>query len=361
MTSGVSSSAGPYRVMVVDDSAVIRGLVARALEVDADIKVVASVADGQMAVNSLAKSDAEVVVLDIEMPVMNGLEALPKLLAINPHVKIIVSSTLTLENAEVSFRALELGAADYIPKPDTKKLHAAVDFKRELTSKVKVYGALARSLMSGGGSRGGSQPKQATAARPVPAARPEIIAIGSSTGGPQALFSVLASLKDVPVPIVITQHMPPRFTTILAQHITSQAGVPCTEARSGDKLEAGKAFLAPGDYHMTFEGVPGSVRVVLNQEAPENFCRPAVDPMLRSLAAIYGKRVVVAILTGMGNDGMKGAQSIADAGGTIVAQDEATSIVWGMPAAVAKAGLADAIMSLNTIGPWLREQVMQVH
>lgn len=358
----------PFRVMVVDDSTVIRGLVTRVLEGDAQIKVIASVADGQMAVNTLAKQPVEVIVLDIEMPVMNGIEAIPKLLEVNPNVKIIMSSTLTLNNAEISLKALELGAADYIPKPtSTKEMQGADEFKRDLTEKVKVLGALSRGLMARAANRpaathltsGSLALKPASDSEPLklrdsPIIRPDVIAIGSSTGGPQALFEVMKHLKNLPQPIVITQHMPPTFTTILAQHISTQAGVPCTEAKDGQRLEPGKAIVAPGDYHLTFTGLGSDARVVLNQNPPENFCRPAVDPMLRSLAAVYGKRVLTVILTGMGSDGAKGAEAIVALGGGIAAQDEATSVVWGMPAAVAKAGLCNAVLPLNDIGPWIR-------
>jgi len=308
--------------------------------------------------------------------VMNGIEAIPKLLAISPNVKIIMSSTLTLNNAEISLKALQLGAADYIPKPtSTREMQGADQFKHELTEKVRALGMLARRRLGAAVAQPAGIMATANAAvaaklvpvrsdeviklRDAPILRPDIIAIGSSTGGPQALFEVMKNLKDLPQPIVITQHMPPTFTTILAQHITNQAGVPCAEAKDGQKLEAGKAIVAPGDYHMAFTGLGAEARVSLNQNPPENFCRPAVDPMLRSLAAVYGKRVLTVILTGMGSDGAKGAEAIAALGGTVAAQDEATSVVWGMPAAVAKAGLCNVVLPLNEIGPWIRAQALK--
>jgi len=378
-------SVEPFRVMVVDDSTVIRGLVTRVLEVDPQIKVVASVADGQMAVNALARNDADVIVLDIEMPVMNGLEAIPKLLAVKPNVKIVMSSTLTLHNAEISLQALELGAHDYVPKPtSTKEMQGADEFKRELTEKVKTLGALTRrhshvadAVHPVQVARPANNDAAVAAPRPAYVApvhtpshepitlrnaaifRPDIIAIGSSTGGPQALFQVLKHLKDLPIPIVITQHMPPTFTTILAQHISTQTGLPCSEAKNGQHLEAGKAILAPGDYHMEFAGTPQDLRVVLNQNPPENFCRPAVDPMLRSLTQVYGKRLLTCILTGMGSDGAEGSKLVVANNGAVVAQDEATSVVWGMPAAVAKAGICSAVLPLDKIGLWLREQALK--
>lgn len=389
--------------MIVDDSAVVRGLLSKALESDPQLQVVASVGDGQHAVNMLQKLPTiEAIVLDIEMPVMDGLTAIPKLLAVNPHVKIIMASTLTERNAEVSLQALELGAADYIPKPSsTKDATASENFNRELVDKVKTLGALARRAMVHGGSvlHASSLSSEATTVRPsagraktpssaqvlspadapqrhrdvaepkqpplhlsegpielrhTPVLTPEIIAIGSSTGGPQALFEVVKSLKGLPQPILLTQHMPSTFTTILAQHITGQCGIPAAEAVDGQKLQPGQIYVAPGDFHMLITGAPGDARVSLSQAPPENFCRPAVDPMLRSVAAVYGRKALVAILTGMGADGARGAQVVVDAGGAVIAQDEATSVVWGMPAAVAKLGICHAVLPLNDIGPWLR-------
>lgn len=353
----------PFHVMVVDDSTVIRGLVTRALEGDPHIKVISSVADGQMAVNALARHPVDVIVLDVEMPVMDGIEAIPKLLAVNPNVKIIMSSTLTVHNAEISLKAMALGAHDYVAKPtSTKEMAGADEFKRELVEKIKELGAQARYHAVGRTPTKAVEARATTindgpiTFRTTPIARPDVIAIGSSTGGPQALFAVMKELKGLRQPIVITQHMPATFTTILAQHISTQAGVPCEEAKDGVKLEGGKAYLAPGDFHMTFTGNSGDMRISLNKNPPENFCRPAVDPMLRSLAPIVGKRLLVAILTGMGSDGAAGAKNVVDAGGTVVAQDEASSVVWGMPAAVAKAGLCHALVPLNDMGQWLRQQ-----
>lgn len=396
--------------MVVDDSAVVRGLVSKALQADAQLNVIASVGDGLHAVNMLQKQPSvDVIVLDIEMPVMDGIAAIPKLLDVNPHVKIIMSSTLTMRNAEISLQALELGAADYISKPSSAKdMEATDNFNRELIEKVKTLGALARRAKQHGGSvlhQPVDKPAAADKAtvhtispspavarqKPAPAhvilahndtaalrepppsatsplvlnsgpielrhtplMTPEIIAIGSSTGGPQALFEVIKSLKGLPQPIVLTQHMPATFTTILAQHITTQCHVPATEAVDGEKLLPGHIYIAPGDYHLTVTGMPGDAHVSLNQNPPENFCRPAVDPMLRSVAAVYGRRALVAILTGMGADGARGAQVVVDAGGAVIAQDEATSVVWGMPAAAAKLGLCHAVLPLGEIGPWLR-------
>jgi two-component system chemotaxis response regulator CheB len=194
--------------------------------------------------------------------------------------------------------------------------------------------------------------------RPMPAVLPvpDIIAIGSSTGGPQALFEVLSHLKGgIRQPILITQHMPATFTTILAEHITRQCGIPCSEAKDGEALVGGRIYLAPGDFHMVLATKGTGTVLSVNKEPPENFCRPAVDPMMRSIAKIFGKRALAIILTGMGQDGMRGCTELVAAGGLTIAQDEASSVVWGMPGAVATAGLCSAVMPLREIGPFIRK------
>lgn len=370
---GAASNSDPFRVMVVDDSAVIRGLLTRALEGDSDIRVVASVGDGQMAINSLQRNSIDVIVLDIEMPVMDGITAIPKLLAVAPQVKIIMASTLTLRGADISMRAMQLGAADYIPKPtSTREISGADNFKRELVSKVKALAPAARRagsrqrgevrpLPPAPGSPGSLfRPKAEPVAptlRPVAnPVRPDIIAIGSSTGGPQALFEVLGHLKNgVTQPILITQHMPATFTTILAEHITRQCGITCTEAKDGEAIENNRAYVAPGDFHMLVNSRGSGLTVQLTKDPPENFCRPAVDPMMRSIVKAYNRKVLAVILTGMGQDGLKGCQEVVAVGGVVIGQDEASSVVWGMPGAVANAGLCSAILPLKEIGPHIRK------
>ncbi|MDR3440766.1 chemotaxis response regulator protein-glutamate methylesterase [Telmatospirillum sp.] len=368
------SSADPFRVMVVDDSAVVRGLITRMLEEDTGFSVVASVGNGQMAVSALDRHDVEVVILDIEMPVMDGLTALPKLLKIDPELQVIMASTLTLKNADVSLRALEAGAADYIPKPtSSREISGGQDFKHELIGKVRALG-MARRRMSRRGPRPGvsvstSTPVPAAARvpaplyphsgpltlRPVPTEAPDVIAIGSSTGGPQALFSVLGAIKvgSLRQPILITQHMPPTFTTILAEHISRISGWAAAEGKDGEIIQGNRIYIAPGDFHMVVE-TRGTDKVIrLNKNPPENFCRPSVDPMLRSIASAWGRRVLTVILTGMGSDGLKGGQVVVGAGGTVIAQDEASSVVWGMPGAVATAGICSAVLPLPEVSQYI--------
>ena len=359
--------------MVVDDSAVVRGLLARKLEGDPAISVVASVPDGATAIRRVGTEDVDVVVLDIEMPVMDGLTALPQIIKAHPGVQVIVASTLTRRNAEISLKALAAGAADYIAKPTSKSdLHSADEFSRSLVEKVKALGAAGRDR--------GASPKPATSRapvtrtapakvatetaitlRPAPSFVPRAIAIGSSTGGPQALHTLFDALpSSIRVPVFMVQHMPAAFTSLLAEHLCRSSTIPCAEAQDGQTVVAGQAYLAPGDYHMEVaEGSDSGVVIKLNQGPQENFCRPAVDPMLRSLVKVYGGRLLVVILTGMGSDGMRGAEAVVGAGGAVIAQDEASSVVWGMPGAVTNAGLCSAVLPINEIAPYLRGFLMR--
>lgn len=385
-TAHTSTNGSPIRVMVVDDSAVIRGLITRMLEADPDVSVTASVGNGQLAVNQLTRHPGviDVVILDIEMPVMDGLTALPLLLKADPNIKVIMASTLTKRNAEISLKALSAGATEYVPKPSAaRELSGENEFKRELLDKVKNLGIIHRHATgqpitarppavarpaapraTPGAAPAGASPRAAAGApqgwkinrsgeislRKAGVTKPDILAIGSSTGGPQALFEFLKGLpKTVNLPVIITQHMPATFTSILAEHITRMTGWPCSEAKDGDVIEVGKVLLAPGDFHMIVTQKGPQRIVTLSQDPPENFCRPAVDPMLRSVAKVYGGRVITVILTGMGNDGAKGAQDIVNAGGTVIAQDEKTSVVWGMPGAAASSGVCSAVLPISEL------------
>ena len=352
--------------MVVDDSTVIRGLMARWLESDPAVEVVASVNDGGQALNSVKRARPEVVLLDIEMPGIDGMTLLPKLLELEPTLPVIMVSTLTSRNADISLRALAMGAADYIPKPTSREeLHGDKDFRRELVAKVKALGAARRGQAGAPISRKGpesgvSAPQAAVLGgdgativlRKPGLLPPQGVAIGSSTGGPQALLKLFGQLKrSLALPIFITQHMPPMFTTFLAEQIERVSGVPSAEAADGEKVARDHVYVAPGDYHLTVEVENGDKYIRLNRDAPENFCRPAVDPMLRSLAMAYDGHILSVILTGMGSDGLNGGEVLVKAGGTIIAQDEASSVVWGMPGAVATGGLCNAVLPLDDIGP----------
>jgi two-component system, chemotaxis family, protein-glutamate methylesterase/glutaminase len=330
------------RVMVCDDSVAIRGAIARMLEADPDVRVVARVANGQLAIDELKRTPVDVLVLDIEMPVMDGMTALPLLLRAEPGLKVIMASTLTTRGADIALRALRLGAADYIPKPSA--VNGDDTFRRELLEKVKGLARLRRRV---------ALPARETVRlhlRPSAMIPPRLLAVGSSTGGPQALFTLVQGLgKTLNVPVVLTQHMPATFTPILAEHIAKLGGMPCAEAKDGESLQTGRIYLAPGNHHLLVNGTRGTLTARLSSDPPENFCRPSVDPMLRSAAAACDGRVLVAMLTGMGQDGLAGTRCVIDTGGSAVAQDEATSVVWGMPGAVAQAGLCHAVLPLPRI------------
>lgn len=344
------------RVMICDDSAVIRTAIARILEADPAITVAVRVGNGQAALNALKLHDIDVVVLDVEMPVMDGLTALPLLLQADPGLRIVMASTLTTRGADIAMRALRLGAADYVPKPTAGEISTGHGFAPELIAKVK---GLARQ-------RGRAQarlsvdlpllptlaPTRGLALRPPPRQAPILVAIGSSTGGPNALFTLVHGLSQrLPVPVVITQHMPPSFIPILADHIAKCGELPCTQAQDGAQLIPGRILIAPGDRHLLIRSDAKGLFASLSDAPPENFCRPAVDPMLRSACAATDGQVLAVILTGMGQDGMAGTKAIIDHGGAALAQDEATSVVWGMPGAVARAGLAHAVLPISQIAP----------
>jgi two-component system, chemotaxis family, protein-glutamate methylesterase/glutaminase len=367
-----AAAGAPARVMICDDSATIRGAISRMLEADPGIQVVSKVSNGRMAIEELKRTKVDVLVLDIEMPVLDGMTALPLLLQTDPGLKVIMASTLTTRGADIAMRALRMGAADYVPKPSTIGATSDERFKSEIISKVKGLARLRnRATLP-------VRPAASCMTRPAPMLPPKLLAIGSSTGGPQALFTLIQALgRSVNVPIVLTQHMPATFTPILAEHITRLGGLPCAEAKDGEALLPGQIYLAPGDKHLIIErdGTPAGGRLVgqpngqrapmggavararLSSDPPENFCRPAVDPMLRSAAGACDGRVLVTMLTGMGHDGLAGTRRVVEAGGAAIAQDEATSVVWGMPGAIAQAGLCHAVLPLPRIAQKLLEML----
>jgi two-component system chemotaxis response regulator CheB len=360
------------RVMVVDDSAIARGIVTRTLSEAPDISVVASVPNGLMALKTLGSHDIDVVVLDIEMPELDGLSALPRMLELYPQLKVIMVSAASQKDADISLKTMAMGAADYVEKPKAG-LGGAEAFYDELVRKVRLHGGAATPAAPSKRAAGPAKPaKPQSAAAPQAAApvvaslsnnrrketfpRPEVIAIGSSTGGPQALAEVLKDLPpSVSQPILVTQHMPATFTALLAQHMTRYAGRLAAEARDGERIEPGRIYIAPGGKHLVAEqGAAGGILIRLDDGPPENSCKPAVDPMLRSLARIYGDRLLTIILTGMGCDGLKGCEAVVNAGGRVMAQDRETSVVWGMPGAVAQAGLCRDVLPLRQIGSALK-------
>lgn len=350
------AQAGTIRVMVVDDSAIVRGLIVRMLEAAPEVQVAARASNGAAALAELDRVAVDVVILDIEMPVMDGMTALPLMLAKQPHLKIVVASTLSQRNARISLEALQRGAADYVPKPEAGSLVNAAEFQRDLIARVRALSGAAASRAASPASAPASPPPLAAVVRPRPAGvKPGVIAIGGSTGAPPVLLDLFAGLKGaVQQPILVTQHMPATFTALFAEQIERAGGRPSAEARDGEPILPGRVYVAPGGWHMMV-GRSGATPVIrLNQEPPVHYCRPAVDPMLRSAAEVYGPRVLAVILTGMGSDGAEGCRAVADAGGRFIAQDEATSAVWGMPGAAARTGLAEAVLPKAQMASWIR-------
>ena len=340
----------PITVLVVDDSAVVRGLIIAELEKGGDIRVVGRASNGQIAIAEAERLKPDVVVLDLEMPVMDGMTALPGLIKAHPDVRIVVASTLSQRNARISLEALQAGAHDYVPKPGAGSLVAAEAFHSELGLKVRALGRARRPSTP---RPAGLPPRTPPAGRAAPSA----LAIGGSTGAPPVLLTLFEGLKGVTQPILVTQHMPPGFTGLLAEQLSRAGDRPCAEARDGETILAGRAYVAPGGWHMTVARGAGGPLIRLNQEPPEHFCRPAVDPMLRTAADVYGGGLMATILTGMGSDGAEGCRAVVEHGGRFIVQDEATSVVWGMPGAAARTGLVEAVLPLERISPYIRQAV----
>ncbi len=367
-TPSGSSDARKINVMLVDDSAVIRGALGRLIDTEPHLAVVGSIPNGELAIAAAEKKQPDIVILDIEMPVMDGITALPQILKASPKSKVIMFSSLTEKGASITLKAFSLGAVECLVKPTSSQaVGVGSDFQKNLVQLINSLGGISEANIASAASAAAAQPQKKSllsapfTLRNDPHAfkgKPKLVAIGSSTGGPNALFNVIKNFKGFDIPIVITQHMPATFTKILAQHINQQTGIPACEGEDGQFVENGKIYVAPGDYHMRFKNVDGKLQIVLGQDPPVNFCRPAVDPMFMSLIDIYGARVLGVILTGMGNDGLGGGKKLIEVGGRLIAQDEATSTVWGMPGAVAKAGLCTAVLPLDDIGPWVRKAVI---
>ncbi|MCG6122034.1 MAG: chemotaxis response regulator protein-glutamate methylesterase [Microvirga sp.] len=387
-----TTTANPMRIMVVDDSVVIRGLTARWLE-EAGHIVVGTASNGRIAVEQIARAQPEIVLLDIEMPEMDGITALPLLLAACPRVSIVVVSTLTQRNAQTSLKCLALGAVDYLAKPESHRgVSTSMTFRQDLLLKIQGLSSRHRRPQAGaaasqagasaarvavgsagaavaapaGGSRlyrapmpGAAAPAARPGAAPVspPRLRPvaanvpkRILVVGASTGGPRAVGEFLAGLGPAlkAMPICVVQHMPPIFTAVFAEHLGSQTGLQAAEGKDGEVLQAGRIYVAPGGKHMGLRrDGGGAMKLRLGDGPPVNFCKPAVDVLFHDAAALFGSATLAVVLTGMGSDGTHGARAIGEAGGAILVQDEATSTVWGMPGSIAKAGLAHEILPLQ--------------
>lgn len=345
------------RVLIVDDSTVIRRLLSDALAVDPAIEIAGIAANGKIALSKIPQINPDVITLDMEMPEMDGLTTLVEIRKLYPKLPVIMFSTLTQRGAESTFDALALGANDYVTKPaNVGSVNAAIQsVQSELLPKIKQFCGCATSLNSN--ARRTSTALNRVSGLPLLNApvvskpsRVDIVVIGTSTGGPNALSTILPRIPaHFAVPILIVQHMPPIFTRHLADRLNQQSNIDIREAADGDLVGPGGAWLAPGNFHMKLRRQGTQFKVVLNQDIPENSCRPAVDVLFRSAAEHFGPNVLSVVLTGMGQDGQRGCAAIRQVGGRVLVQDEATSVVWGMPGSVANAGYANQVVSLANI------------
>lgn len=358
------------RVLIVDDAVLVRSRVSKVLSSDPDLEVVGVAANGRIALAKIPQVNPDAIVLDVEMPQMNGLETLAAIRQTYPLLPVIMFSTFTHSGATATLEALSLGANDYATKPSNLGSLEAVNqhIREELIPKIKLFGSQRSEGQGDKGTRGiqndlthhsplATHQYGRTAVRPYALAprhsplateRVDIVAIGVSTGGPNALAALLSEFPaEFPVPIAIVQHMPPMFTKLLAERLASKCQIRVDEAYAGALLEPGRAWIAPGNFHAIVERDGKVVRIGINQEPPENSCRPSVDVLFRSIAQVYGAKALAVVLTGMGQDGLRGCEYIREVGGQILVQDRASSVVWGMPSFVANAGLADRVVSLD--------------
>jgi len=332
------------RVLVVDDSVVIRRLVCHALEQDPDVEVVGVASNGSIALNRIPQLSPDVITLDIEMPEMDGLEFLRHLRPQYPGIRVVMFSTLTERGASATLEALARGADDYVTKASNA---GSLDVSlHSLTEQLlpKIHQFFAKSVAAAPVNKLTPADPPARTAK----SRPEVVLLGVSTGGPSALAEMFPRLPEqFPLPILIVQHMPPLFTRLLAERLDSQTKLTVREGAEGDPVEPGRVYVAPGDYHMKLARSPRGVQLRLDRSEPLNSCRPAADALFMSAAEVYGGNAVVAVLTGMGEDGLRGARMLKAQGAPVIVQDEASSVVWGMPGAIAHAGLADEIVPLE--------------
>jgi len=348
---------GKIRVLVVDDSVVIRRVVSEVLGDDPDIEVVGTASNGKIAIDRLTQVNPDLITLDVEMPELDGLGALKQIRKTHPRLPVIMFSAITERGAEATLDALAFGASDYFTKPTSS---GGLDESRELIRKelIPAIRALCKDKIAPKLLPLPPRPVQSLVS-PSRSARIDVVGIGVSTGGPNALAEVFQSLTaELPVPVLIVQHMPPMFTRLLAERLTASSKLPCEEAMAGVPLRAGHAWIAPGDYHMVVARQGTQATLSINQDPPESSCRPAADPLFRSMAKVYGPNCLAVVLTGMGQDGLRGCEAIRAAGGQVIVQDEASSVVWGMPGHVARAGLAEKVLPLAMIGAEIIRRVV---
>ncbi len=357
---------GKIRILAVDDSLVVRSLLSRLIEAEPDLELASTASDGRRGVEKVTSVKPDVVVLDVEMPIMNGVEALVEIRKIDPELPVIMFSNLTRTGAATTLEALALGAKDYAPKPQGSNdaVEAFEQIRRDLFPKIRQahqirqMRAQRRAEWSNGSSRQdparrATDAPRSTAVRSTAASSTiDAVVLGASTGGPVALETVLRSIaQPLPVPLIVVQHMPAVFTKALADRLDTKVSSTVVEAEHGQRLEAGTCYIAPGGKHLRLERHPvHGVRSVTNEEPPINGCRPSVEPLFESAAQVYGARLAAVMLTGVGRDGSTGAATIAANGSQVIVQDEETSVVWGMPGVIATNGHASDVLPIDDIG-----------
>ena len=350
------------RVLIVDDSVVIRRSLASALSRSPDLEVTGAAPSGRIALMKIPLLHPDVVILDAEMPEMDGVETLAAIRKTFPGTAVIMLSPANERGAAATLEALALGATDYVTTPEIAVVLAGgtETLASELVEKINLLGArvLDAQLNSNSLALASGGPKAIDSPGSQTGTRVDVLAVGVSTGGPNALMNLLSAFPpNFPVPILIVQHMPPLFTKLLAARLAKECKVRVTEGSSREAIQQGGAWIAPGDFHMTVEKKGGTVRIQTQRGSPENSCRPAVDVLFRSVAKVYGPHALGVVMTGMGEDGLRGCQEIRAAGGQVLVQDEASSVVWGMPGAVVKAGAADQIVSLRDLPEEINRRV----
>lgn len=352
------------KVIIVDDSAVIRNILSGILSEDNSIEIVESVSTAEAAYSIIGYKNIDIMLLDVEMPGISGIEAIPKLLNKRPNLKIIMVSSLTARNAPIAIQALSLGASDYIEKPSSRDFAGPSNFKQSLINKIKSLSKIYHNtlLLSQSNMIPTNANKDDIHLRQDLTLnfKPNLIAIASSTGGPKALIELVQSFDKnylSKIPVLVTQHMPPIFTNLLAQNINKLGIIECVEGEDNALITAGKMYIAPGDKHMRVIEKLGNYYIHLTNEAPINFCRPAADPMFESILDAFKSNILAIMLTGMGHDGYLGIKKIVEnKAGICIAQDKDTSVVWGMPGSVALNNLCSAVLPLSEIAQYVMKR-----
>lgn len=366
--------SGSIGILAVDDSLVVRSLLSRLIDAEPDLHLMSTASDGRRAVEKVPSVKPDVVVLDVEMPVMDGLEALIEIRKIDPELPVIMFSNLTRSGAATTLEALANGAKDYAAKPQGSEgaVESFEQIRQDLFPKIRQAHQIRQlraqrraEWSSASSSRQHETPivrstpdnartsiGSATHTQPI-----EAIVLGASTGGPVALETLLRSLTvPLPVPMVIVQHMPAVFTKALADRLDTKVASTVVEAETGMPLQPGTCYIAPGGHHLEIvQSSSQGIRLRTNEDPAINGCRPSVEPLFASAASVYGHRLAAVMLTGIGKDGSVGAAIIADNGSPVIVQDEATSVVWGMPGAIAEAGHATSVLPIERIGGAIAE------